>query len=141
MSSFATSDDYVAYTGGTVLVPDDLDLQLRDATRLVRRAVRNAFYAVDTDGNATDEKVIDALRDATCAQVQAWVRLKIDRTAGGVVTAGTVTSKSIGSASVSYGDANAAAAARTDAVNELVPAAWDILHEARLLTTVVWTHG
>ncbi|MGI5162651.1 hypothetical protein [Microbispora sp. CA-102843] len=67
--AYATADDLIDYLDP---VPDDAELRLVRASRVIARAIRTAVYDVDDDGQPTDQKVIDALREATCEQVAAW---------------------------------------------------------------------
>lgn len=118
---------------------------LRMASRMVDAATVTAVYAVDGTGRATDTRVGDALRDATCAQAAAWHALGIDpaKGAAGAPTATPVASKAIGSASISYDRSGAqiAAQARADAAGSLAPEAWHILAAAGLTAGRVAVHG
>lgn len=138
---YATEDDYTAYIGGTA--PANIEALLRSVSNLVHDAIAGAYYLTDPDtGVASDTDVVEALRDATCVQAAAWVTLKIDPLAGGVVTtAGTVASKSLDGGSVSYAGAQLAAQARATAVDQLVPEAVRILRAQNLLATRVWSYG
>ncbi|MEV4457015.1 hypothetical protein [Microbispora sp. NPDC049633] len=68
--AYATADDLTDYLDP---VPDDADLRLTRASRLVDQALLCAVYDVDDTGMPTDQRVIDALRAATCEQVASWV--------------------------------------------------------------------
>lgn len=57
---------------GTVVA--DADRLLRRASELVDEAVRVPF-AIDANGLPTDTDKAAALRDATCAQVEAWLEV------------------------------------------------------------------
>lgn len=141
MTDLATSDDYEEYTGGDA--PANIAALLRSASNMVRRDTRVAIYDVDTDGAATDDDLIAALRDATCAQAAAWAALGINPLSGGVVTTstGVVSSKSLDGASISYAGAASAAEAQAAATTSLVPDAVQILRDAGLLDGRVWTYG
>lgn len=141
MADLATSQDYLDYTGASA-VPDNITALLRSASRLVRRDTVTAVYDVDTAGNATNSVVIDALRDATCAQAAAWDDQKINPLAGGVVVANPVaTSKSLDGASITYAGAQQAAAVRAAIADCLVPEAVDILTAAGLTSGRPLTYG
>ncbi len=113
---------------------------IRSASRLVRRATLTAYYATDAAGAPTAVTVVQAMRDATCAQVASWVEADISPLAGAAkASSAPVASKSLGSASVSY-DTSAAAsvtamAARAAAATSLCQEAGMILAEAGLIGT------
>ncbi len=48
--------------------PAGASLALRDASLIVDDLLVGAVYATDADGRPTDPAVVEALRDATCAQ-------------------------------------------------------------------------
>lgn len=57
----------------TIDAPEDFDRLLERASELIDDYLRTAVYDVDDDGAPTDDDVIAALRDATCAQVEFWL--------------------------------------------------------------------
>lgn len=120
---------------------------LRSASLLVDRALIGAVYATDSTGKATDAAVLTALADATCAQADTWQALRIDPAKGAADdSVKPVTSKSIGSATITYektatGAASASTDARARAAVTLSDNAAQILATAGLLTTRVWTYG
>jgi hypothetical protein len=65
------------------------DRQLRRASEEIDDVVRLA-YEIDVDGLPTDTDVAEVLREATCAQVEAWVEVgeenDIDGLAGSHIT-------------------------------------------------------
>lgn len=128
-TTLASTADYTTWSSGTA--PANIDAILRSCTVLVLNATKMDLYAVDpTTGLATDTTTSDALRDATCIQAQAWVRLGIDPSTGGVMeTSKIARSKKIGSASIEYSDAEVQATvqARKDAFTGLVPEALQFL--------------
>jgi len=67
---YATSSDYVTYTGDEP--PAKIDALLRRASAQVESHIRLAVYDVDDEGYPTDVDVADALRDATCAYAAYW---------------------------------------------------------------------
>lgn len=127
------------------LTPDNAGALLRVASRLVDAATVTTVYATDSDGRATDPRLLAALRDATCAQAAAWAALGIDPTKGPASDPGpaVVAAKSIGSASITYDRSGAqiAAQARAQAATTLAPEAWSILAAAGLLTSRVTVYG
>lgn len=139
-ATLATSADYNA-TPGVPTAPANIDAILTACTGMVQEATRTAFYDVDTDGNATDTTIAAALTAATVAQAAAWVTLGIDPASGGVVQAGSASSKRLATAAITYADAAQAAQARADAYNSLVPAARRILDRANLLSDQPWWWG
>lgn len=95
----ATEADLTAWLEGSGLaVPADAERQLERASLLVDRATVAAVYDTDEAGTATDQDVLDALSDATCAQVEWWIETgdELGRTAG-------LTSAGIGSVNLSWG--------------------------------------
>lgn len=75
LTPYAVTTDVVAYM--STLTPPPAD---PECSRLIARAcdVLDAYlvgtqYSVDADGNPTDATVIEALKNATCAQVEWWV--------------------------------------------------------------------
>lgn len=110
---------------------------VRFASGLVRTATKTARYDVDADGAPTDTKVLEAFKDATCAQATLWQTAGINPAAGEIITTTPVTSKGIGSARISYdtsalGSA-AALSARTMAATTLCYEAFLILQNAGLV--------
>jgi hypothetical protein len=65
---YATSADYTARTGQTA--PADIERLLARASQDIDDALLTALYDTDADGMPLEAEVIDALRDATCAQVE-----------------------------------------------------------------------
>lgn len=92
---YATSEELATWLGTDA--PAGADRLLTIASHRIKRVIRHALYDTDDDGEATDEDVIAALRDATCAQVQ-YMTVTGDETGA---TRGA-TALSLGSASVSF---------------------------------------
>ncbi|MCX5362880.1 hypothetical protein OG864_29720 [Streptomyces sp. NBC_00124] len=65
---YATSEDYVRFTGQTA--PAGIERLLARASEDVDSALLTALYCTDAGGMPTEADVIDALRDAVCAQVE-----------------------------------------------------------------------
>lgn len=97
MPVYATPDDLTD-------PPDNAESQLRLASRLVEDATLTAFYRTDAGGLPVDEDVRELFKAATIAQVEYWAALDINPALGaaGITESGRVSTKSIGSASVSY---------------------------------------
>lgn len=83
---YATREDLAIWLGYVVdpeVDPPDPDLSklpaqadlrmLKRASLAVSKATMTAVYDVDADGLPEDDQVAEALRDATCAQVEAWL--------------------------------------------------------------------
>jgi hypothetical protein len=128
---YADSADLTAWTG--TAAPSNATVLLRSASLLVRRATRSAVYAVDGTGLPADTSVSGAMRDATCAHAAALAAAGVDPLAAGT-EAGAVSASSIGSASVTFADSAAAAAARARLSDRLVPEALAVLAAADLLS-------
>lgn len=139
-ATLASPDDLATWTGGTA--PANAAALLRSCSALVLDATEGAYYDVDdATGLATDTQILEAMRDATCIQAAAWDALKIDPATGGVLVSNVKQSKKIGSASITYADTAAAAAARAHAYKNLVPDAVRKLQQNNLLGTTPWAFG
>lgn len=131
---YATSGELATWTNS--VAPTDAAALLRTASILVSQATLSAVYAVDDDGNATDQDVIDALRDATCAHAAALSANGIAPAAGPAGVTGPVSASGIGSGSVTFAaPANAAGLAQS-LLTELAPEAAMILFQAGLFNQV-----
>ncbi|MFA5608308.1 MAG: hypothetical protein WDA07_14215 [Leucobacter sp.] len=67
--TYATEPEYATWLGAPS-APSGAARLLRDASLEVDEMLLTAHYNVDHDGRPTDEHVIAALRDATCAQAE-----------------------------------------------------------------------
>lgn len=121
--------------------PDNAEDVLLLASRLVYEATVTAFYRTTTDGMPADPAVRDLLRRATIAQAAHWADLDIDPTQGaaGVTSKRQATSKSIGSASVSYQAGSTSEQDQVAALTTLCPIAVAILAPLRRGPVIV--HG
>lgn len=136
----AQPSDLAAWTGATA--PVNATALLRSASSLVLSAASSSYYAADpVTGLATDPVVAQVLNDATCIQAAAWDALGINPLTGGVVVESVKSSKSIGTAHITYADAGTAATARAQAVTTLVPEAVRKLVENNCMDTNVWVYG
>lgn len=87
MPVYATVDDYVDYTGEPIRQPDEWAMHagmggpieippriMSKASLQIDRALIGAVYTTDGAGLPTDTVLIEALRDATCAQARPMVK-------------------------------------------------------------------
>ncbi|WP_433426345.1 hypothetical protein ACQP1V_42705 (plasmid) [Microtetraspora malaysiensis] len=68
--TYATSADYIAYTGQDP-APADIERRLERASERVDELLMTAVYPVDDAGMPTEPGHVDAMKRATCAQA-AW---------------------------------------------------------------------
>lgn len=75
--AYATSEQLGIYLSGDeetpAVVPEDAARLLVRASELVDDYIVTAVYDVDSSDAPTDAKVITALAEATCAQVEFWI--------------------------------------------------------------------
>lgn len=87
--SHATVDDLTGWLPPGVF-PDDAARLLARASSLVDHWCRAIYVTDPVTGLALESAVADALRDATCAQVEAWIEVgeenDLDGLAGGSVS-------------------------------------------------------
>lgn len=112
---YATLDDVKgqAPTGLFDEVEDaTLTRLLRLASAAVGKATRAAIYDTDPNGMPSDLDKREAMRDATCCQIMAWVEAGVhgDILTSGATSKATVASSSINGASVSFDDTQGQAA-------------------------------
>lgn len=140
---YATPADLSAWTGATA--PANATQLLRRASGLVRKATATAFYATDSNGLPTDATTLQAFKDATTAQANFWAVNNIDPAAGGLTQTGVLSSKRIGSASLTYDVAGAGSVTayqdRVAATSELCEEAVDILQASGLNLINPWVAG
>ena len=131
-ASSADYDDYVGKRG-----PDSIDRRsFVAASRHIDRELRGAVYATDAHGMPTDPAIRKALRDATCAQVEAWVAAG-DPTGTGAVT--QFSSVSIGDVTLTRRPDNASGVAGNG--TRLAEKAITVLMDAGLLPIQPWLVG
>lgn len=140
MLIYATKLDLARYvTGNPAAVeseaPADALKQLQSASILVRRATANAVYAVDSEGLPTKPSVVGAMRDATCAMAAVFSALSLDVGVGAAGLKPSVSSKSLGSASVTYMNSAAKESAREELASGAVlnSEAYALLRSAGLM--------
>jgi hypothetical protein len=150
MTNYATADQLANFIAGNELdavtppaAPSDAGVLLRQASSLVRQAIRGALYAVDSDGIPTDATLALALAEATCAQAAAWSTNGVNPTAGRAGATAAVASKSLGGATVQYASYAADAQARSDLASGdvLISEALRVLDAAGFLTNIALSPG
>lgn len=127
---YATVDDFTDFLDPDP-VPANASRMLREASREVEDMTLTAFYETDTNGYPTDAEVIEAFRDATCAQAE-FARASGDSNSVG---ANQYHSVSIGSVQLTRG---------YDPGGSVTPArwsrkAWQILKRAGLVAGEPWS--
>lgn len=137
MRTYATAADVETWTGNPP--PADVLPLIRSASLLVERACRNDVYSVTPAGFPDEDDVLEAMRDAVCAQVEAWHAAEVDPIAGPAGVEAEVSSTSIGSASVGMANSGAVDDARRQASESLATAALLILRNAGLASAAVGT--
>lgn len=68
----ATAAELQDYLGESV--PTDADRLLQRASELIDTFVMTPYAIDDITGLATEQRVVDELRNATCAQVEYWMK-------------------------------------------------------------------
>lgn len=111
----------------------DLNARLRRASSVIDSLTRHDRYDVDEDGYATDERVSEAFKDATCAQADWWA--DTDDVTGAEAQGGTV---SIGSVSIgARGRTSGLSGAPDPQASRVAPEAIEILRNAGLMRASV----
>lgn len=117
-----------------------IDSLITRASMLMRRYTKSAIYDVDEYGMPQNQRVMAAFRDATSAQVLAWVEAGIvgELSTGGANIEASVASSSNNGSSVSF-DNSVATAARTRLLaGEPSEGALLILGDAGLIGAQPW---
>ncbi|MFF3353380.1 hypothetical protein ACFYWN_12145 [Streptomyces sp. NPDC002917] len=125
---YATPAELAAYTGQPA--PADADRLLARASQDIDDALSAAVYCTDSAGMPTDPRIIAALSDATCAQVEYQQATGDD----GTGAAGRWDSVSLGPVSLSGRKDTPRGAADVD----LAPRADRTLRRNGLLPGVIW---
>lgn len=102
MLIYATIEELAAEPWGITEPPDNVGQMLLHASGMVTEAVRSALYDVDTEGYPSITTVRQGFRDATCAQVSAWIAAGIDPTAAAAAQSQVVASKKLGPREIQY---------------------------------------
>ncbi|MET7450680.1 hypothetical protein ABZT03_02065 [Streptomyces sp. NPDC005574] len=124
---YATPEQLAAWTGQPA--PSDAGRLLARASEDVDDALLTALYCTDTAGMPTNPKIVQALADATCAQVEYQLATGDD----GTGAAGRWGSVSIGPVSLSDRRDSTPTANEVD----LAPRAFRALKRAGLLPGVI----
>lgn len=132
MLTYASSDDLTNWDA-TITQPDNVTALLRSASALVAKAVNENPYDPAT-------VITDPKRDATCAQVAAWLAAGVTPGTAGLSTSTTSAPKKAvktDSAEVQYdttlSSSAAALTARAELLECLCPEAMAILQQAGVL--------
>jgi hypothetical protein len=130
---YATTADLTSWLPDGTTIPTGADQLLRSAALLVAKAVNENLY--DPAAVITEPK-----RDATCAQVAAWIAAGVTPGTGGLPAASDKTqvkAKKVGTAELQYDtsltSSQAALAARAGLLDRLCPEAEAILQQAGVL--------
>lgn len=76
MTTYATTADLTARLSSTYTVPADSDALLARASELIdEHTLNRAQVAYDSEELEVDTPLRDALRDATCDQVEFWLEV------------------------------------------------------------------
>lgn len=134
MRTYADASDVSAWTGQPE--PDGVTQLVRSASVLVESACRADLYDTDPAGLPVDPDVVEAMRDAVCAQVALWVSAGIDPVAGAAGVEASVTSSRILDGQVSFDGATTDRTKRS-AARMLCREAYLILRNAGLASSVV----
>ena len=133
-STYATTSDYVDLVMDGEAAPPELTRgMLVAASRRIDRALIGAVYAQDEHGVPTDCDIADALRAATCAQVEDWIESGDLGIGTAVMTDGQI-------GSVRFTRATTGAGANPAGV-DVAPKAGDILAAAGLLPIDPFVRG
>lgn len=116
--------------------PDNATKLLRVASIRVTEATQADVFDVQPNGKPKGDGLVEALRDATCAQAEQWAALGVDPVAGAGGLKKQVVSSSIDGASISTNGA-ALDDAKTKALDGLCEDAFQILRNAGLASSAV----
>ena len=139
---YATTDDLEGWLPTGAPQPANVAQLLRTASQMVRTATRAAIYDTEPSGlPEAGSDAADAMRDAVCAQVEAWAHLGTDPAKGQADAGSVASSKAIGSATINYSVSDVTARARADAATHLCHEATMILTNAGLVTGRIGVTG
>lgn len=134
MLIYADDGDLETWTGQPA--PDNATQLLREASILVGIACQADRYTPLPSGLPADDDKRDAMRDAACAQVEAWTAASVDPIAGPGGQEPRMTVSAIDGASVSF-DAYLTAADRANAIKYLSASAYRLLRLSGLASSWV----
>lgn len=133
MLVYATSADLTSWLPDGTTLPAGADQLLRSASLLIARAVNENLYDPAT-------LVTDPKRDATCAQVAAWIAADVTPGTAGLpvgTAAAAAKVKKVGTAEIQYDtsltSSQAALTARAQLLDRPCPEAEAILQQAGIL--------
>lgn len=134
MLVYATPSELTAWMGEPA--PDNAAKLLRVASTRVAHATQADIYDAAPNGKPKDDDLVEAFRDAVCAQAEQWASLGVDPVAGAGGLAKQVVSSSIDGASYSTNGAQLDSA-KAEAVEGLCGDALAILRNAGLASNAV----
>lgn len=134
MLIYATPGQYVEYAHKAG--PANIEVLLREASILVADATAGDIYDTTDVGLPKESRHRDALRDATCAQVESWAAAGVDPLKGAGGQEPRLTVSAIDGASESF-DTYLTAPDRANALKYIAPAAYRILRLAGLASAAV----
>lgn len=137
MLLYATTADVTTWIGEDL--DTDVTAMIRRASILVGNACRNDLYDVDGAGKPSDPDLVEAMRDAVCAQVDYWVAAGINPAKGAGGLALAKTEMTVDGATVKYDTTGVVAAAQEAAasIDSLTGDALAILRNAGLASGLV----
>lgn len=142
MLLYATGEDLTNWLGEDPDTDANIDSMLRKASLLVGRACRNDLYDlydVDNAGKPRDTDLVEAMRDAVCAQVEYWVLAGVNPTAGASGVGRVKVETTVDGATVKYDTTGVVAAAQSavSSIDDLTSEAIAILRNAGLASGLV----
>ena len=126
--AYATSAQLVTFLGAAS-APAPADRLLARASEVVDEALRLAVYDVDDTGQPTDARVVTAVADATCAQVEFWLASDEEDD-----ILGPLQGIALGGMQLQYGAGDNRATP-----TYLAPRAWRLLKNAGLVGSPIWS--
>lgn len=137
MLVYATADQLETWMGEPPEpAPAKLTAMLREASGLVGTACQCDIYDTLPNGKPSDDDLSEAMQEATCAQVHAWLASGDDPIKGAGGQEPRLTTTAIDGASLSY-DTYLTAPDRMNALKFLAPGALRILRLAGLASSAV----
>lgn len=139
---YVTNTDVQNWMGST---PANVASLIRQASLMIREATRFCWYATDpVTLFPTDANILQAFKDACCAQIEFWVANNLDPVA--ILNPGNaVATKKIGTAEIQYQNQGSGSVAgyerRVAAANTLCDQALRILSDSNLQLSGVWVIG
>lgn len=137
---YATTADLTAWMQPTS-IPTNATQLLRTASMAVREATESAFYAADTTGMPTDPVILQAFKDATCAQAAALATQDINPLAGGALLDGVESSVGLLSGRITYAGTDQVLSGKKQVIGGLVREAYLILRQAGIILNTPWVVG